>query len=339
MMRLEGTQMDIRPDRIMELTWAHVPQRALTAAVDLGLFTHLAGGARTAGEVAVVVGASERGVRMILDALAGLGLVGKSDGEYRLTPESETFLVQGGERYLGSFVQHSNLLWDNYRDLTDIVRTGRPKIAVDEHDDGEEFFTKLVTQIFPGTHAQALAAAEGLGVGRKLRGLTVLDVGAGAGAWSLAMLKHDPTARAIAVDWPHVLDITRQYADRFGFADRYQYVAGNLREVDFGEGCCDLAILGHICHSEGPERSRDLFSRLHRALRPGGRLMIADMIPDEERRTELFPLLFAINMLVHTVDGDTFTLSEYRQWLTEAGYGKIETIPTPGGSPVIVAER
>jgi ubiquinone/menaquinone biosynthesis C-methylase UbiE len=266
-------------------------------------------------------------------------LLTKNGAAYGLTPEVETYLVQGKEKYLGPMIQHTDLLWPTFGRLTEAVRTGQPQRAVDEEAQGEEFFVQLVPMIFTLTYPQARAAAAGLGVGDGWTGLTVLDVGAGSGAWSLAMLERDPTARSIAVDWPPVLEVTKQFAQRFGLADRYEYLAGNLREVDFGEACCDLAILGHICHTEGAENSQRLFRRLHRALRPGGKLLIADMIPDEERRSAVFPLLFAINMLVHSVSGDTFTQSEYTTWLRDAGFTDVWTLENPGPSPLLVAEK
>lgn len=331
--------MNVRPDQILEIGWAHVPQRALTCAIDLSFFTHLADGPLTAAELAAAAGAQERGARMVADALASLGLLTKEDGRYGLTPETETFLVEGKETYLGGLVQHSNMLWDNYAKLTETVRSGRSPVQVDHAEEGEDFFVELVPQIFGSSFYQARSAADDLGIGDKRKGLTILDIGAGSGAWSLAMLERDPTARAIAVDFPHVLDVTRRFTDKFGCTDRYEFRAGNFREVDFGVDSCDLAILGHICHSEGAEMTQVLFERVHRALRPGGELLIGDMIPDEERRKEVFPLLFAINMLLHTELGDTFTLGEYTTWLEAAGFAKVRTIGGDLPSPLIVGTK
>jgi len=331
--------MDVTPQRIMQIGWAHVPQRALTSAVDLGFFTQLDKGCRTAAEVAAAAGASERGTRMVLDVLAALGLLTKSDGGYANTPETATFLVRDKPTYLGGLVQHTNQLWSNYGHTTEAVATGQPPVAVNTQDGGEEFFVELVPQIFGNSYAQARAGAAALGIGDSWTGATVLDIGAGSGAWSLACLERDPTATAIAVDYPHVLNVTRQFAERFGCVDRYEYREGNFREVDFGTESCDLAILGHICHSEGEAYTKLLFKRIYAALRPGGKLLIGDMIPDEGRCTETFPLLFAINMLVHTEEGDCFTLGEYRAWLAEAGFGSVETIANPGPSPLVVAVK
>lgn len=331
--------MEPPPDRIMQIAWGHLAQRTLTAAVDLNLFGHLASGARTAAEAAHASGASERGVRMVLDALTAMGLLAKDNDGYQLTPETETFLVPGSQAYLGGLVQHVDLLWETTGRLTEAVRTGLPQCAVDLRDDGESFFAQLVPLIFGMSYGSAQQAAAGLGVGDTWCGLTVLDVGAGAGPWSLAMLQRDRSARAIAVDWPHVLEVTRRYAADFGCLDRYEFRAGNLREVDYGESCCDLAILGHICHSEGAQHSRELFAKLKRALRPGGKLLVADMVPDEARREAAFPLLFALNMLLHTTEGDTFTLGEYTAWLEGAGFARVETLANTGPSPLIVATR
>ncbi len=331
--------MDVTPERIMQFGWAHVPQRALTCAIDLGFFTHLDHGCRTVTDVAAAAGASERGTRMILDALSALGLLVKSDGGYANTPETETFLVRDKPTYLGALVQHTNQLWGNYGHLTEAVTTGRPPVAVNTQQDGEDFFVELVPQIFGNSYAQAKAAAAGLGLGERWTGAVVMDIGAGSGAWSLACLERDPTAKAIAVDYPHVLNVTRQFAEKFGCADRYEYREGNFRDVDLGADSCDLAILGHICHSEGEAYTKLLFRRIHTALRPGGKLLIGDMLPDEDRRSETFPLLFAINMLLHTEEGDCFTLGEYTAWLHEAGFSSVETIENPGPSPLVVASR
>ena len=120
------------------------------------------------------------------------------------------------------------------------------------------------------------------------------------------------------------------------------YSAGNIRQLRFGRNQYDLAILGHICHSEGPEHTRRLFRKVSTALRPGGRMLIADMIVDEGRRGaggRVFPHLFAVNMLINTDEGDAFTLSEYRKWLTQAGFGRIRLIDVGGGSPEICVKK
>ena len=123
--------------------------------------------------------------------------------------------------------------------------------------------------------------------------------------WGIAVAEADPEAHVTAQDFPALFDLTRHYTERHGVADRYDYLPGDLKTVDFGEERFDLALLGNIVHSEGVDSSRNLFGRLHKALKPGGRIVVIDMIPGDERTGPPFPLLFALTMLLMTEKGGT----------------------------------
>ena len=92
-----------------------------------------------------------------------------------------------------------------------------------------------------------------------------------------------------------MFETTREYLKRHGVEDRYDFLPGDLKQVDFGEDRFDLALLGNIVHSEGERSSRDLFKRLRTALSPGGRLVIIDMVPNDERTGPPFALLCALH--------------------------------------------
>jgi ubiquinone/menaquinone biosynthesis C-methylase UbiE len=160
-------------------------------------------------------------------------------------------------------------------------------------------------------------------------------VACGSGVWGIAVAEADPTARVTMQDFPGVLNHTRKYVQRHKVADRCDYLAGDLKKADFGSERYDVALLGNIVHSEGEASSRDLFRRLHRALRPQGRLVVIDMVPNDERTGPPVPLLFALNMLVNTAEGDTYTLAEYTHWLKEAGFARIETADIGSHSPLV----
>ncbi|MDQ3918494.1 MAG: methyltransferase domain-containing protein, partial [Acidobacteriota bacterium] len=120
---------------------------------------------------------------------------------------------------------------------------------------------------------------------------------------------------------------------------RFDFLAGDLKEVDFGESQYDVALLGNILHSEGEESSRDLLRRLHRALRPGGRVVVIDMLPNDARTGPPYQLIFALNMLVNTERGDTYTLAEYTCWLNEAGFPRVETADIGSHSPAVIGQK
>jgi ubiquinone/menaquinone biosynthesis C-methylase UbiE len=208
-----------------------------------------------------------------------------------------------------------------------------------EKDHGAEFFEKMVTQIFPMSYPCAKAAAFALNVGSAWKNHNVLDIAAGSGAWGIAFAEIDRGTKVTALDLPNVLEVTKKTVNKFDLGKRFSYLPGDLRDVDFGENSYDLVILGHICHSEGEEKTRELLSRVHRALKCGGKVLIAEMIADDERKKDVFPLMFAANMLVNSTDGNTFTMAQFREWLNEADFSGMSIIEAPGPSPLIVAGK
>jgi 2-polyprenyl-3-methyl-5-hydroxy-6-metoxy-1,4-benzoquinol methylase len=332
------------PERIMQLAFGFAPTFALASALDLRLFTHIAKGQATVPALAGATGASRRGLPMLLNTIVALGfLTREGEGEnarYGLTPEAEAFLVEGKPGYHGSFLTlHSRRMAESWLKLTDCVRTGQPVTAVDKPEVGKEFWGELVDSLF----AMGYPAAKNLsGELRRLHPngtLRILDIAAGSGVWSIAAAQDDPRVQVVAFDLPDTLPHTRQWAERCGVIDRYEFRPGNIREDDLGNAEFDVAILGHICHSEGVANTRKLLAKVARALKPGGTIAIPDMLPDDDRRGPAFPLLFALNMLVHTTEGNTFTFAEYDAWLKEAGFKDTRPLPGPSFSPLILATR
>lgn len=329
---------ELNPGKIFDTCYAFAQSRVLATGVDLRIFTHIANGRHTALEVAKAAQADQRGVEIILNSLVALNFLTKSGNTYGLTPLSSNFLVEGVPNYYGDFVRHLDLVWDTWKNLTETVRSGKPFSFIDR-EEGEKFFDKLVPLLFSLSYPAAKSAAEKLEVGNTWKNLNILDIGAGSGAWGIAFAERDAGTKITAQDWPDVLKITREFVDKYNLNKRFSYLPGNLREMQFGQNSYDLIILGHVCHSEGAENSRILFSRAYNSLKKGGKLLIAEMIPDDNRSSAVFPLLFAVNMLVHTTEGNTFTMAEYKEWLLNAGFRSITTIDAPSPSPLIVARK
>jgi 2-polyprenyl-3-methyl-5-hydroxy-6-metoxy-1,4-benzoquinol methylase len=329
----------LSPIRIIDDLWGAWKARALVAGVELDVFTHIAAGKCTTEEIAFATEASERGITFLLDALVAMGYLQKSGRRYRLRPLAAKYLVRGKERYLGRSAALLPVHWESWGHLTEVVKSGLPVQAIDQVDRAKEFFPKLVEAIFSNNYFSARLAVRSLPqkVRRGLR--RILDVAAGSAAWSIPFAQAIPGARVTALDLPEVTPVTRQFAQRFGVAARYDYLEGNLRELDFGRGAYDLVILGHILHSEGRERARQLLARSAAALRKGGLLLIAEMIPNDQRTGPLIPLLFGLNMLLHTEQGDAFTLRDYRGWLRQIGLRNVRTIKIPAPSPLILATK
>lgn len=156
--------------------------------------------------------------------------------------------------------------------------------------------------------------------------------------WGIALAQRSKSVTVTPVDWPKVLEVTRATATKFGVADRFTFVGGDLDAADFGKGH-NVATLGHILHSEGPERSKSLLKKTFDALVPGGTIVIAEFLVDRERKSNMMGLIFDVNMLVNTTAGQTYSFEEISAWLKETGFVNPRQVPAPGPSPLIFANR
>jgi hypothetical protein len=329
----------VTPDRIQQLAWGYTAPMILEAAVRLRVFDALDAGPKTAPQVVAQTGASPRGVRLLLNALVGLELLAKKGDAYALTPESAAYLVSTKPEYRGGMLRHaSGHLMPHWLKLTDAVRTGKPPISVNQEKTGGDFFHEFVEDMFPLGYPSAKALADHLLAKAPAGPYRVLDLAAGSGVWSIALAEKSPQVQVTVVDWPAVIPVCQKVTARRGVGDRYRYVPGDLLKADFGAGY-QAATLGNILRSEGEARSRALLKKTFAALAPGGVIAIAEMTPNEDRTGPSFALIFAVNMLVHTDEGDTFTFGEISAWLREAGFVNPRQLDMPGPSPLILANR
>ena len=323
----------------MQFAWGYAPTLIIEAAVRHGIFDLLDKRPLTAAQVAAKSGASQRGVNAILDVLVSFHLLQRKGNRFALTPESATFLVSTKPAYYGMFFRHaSGQLIPGWLQLTEIVRSGRPAAKVNARKEGAEFFAKFVESLFPLSFPAASALGHHLGFPKASAPVSVLDIGAGSGVWGIALAKQSPQVRVHAVDWPQVLKVTRRVAQKHGVAKRLSTAPGDFFEADFGKGH-RLATIGHILHSEGRDRSRRLLKKVFDALAPGGTVAIQEFVPNDDRTGPPNALIFAVNMLVNTEAGDTFTFAEMSQWLRKAGFKNPRLLDVPSVSPLILADK
>lgn len=333
-------QKQVTPERIMQMAWGYAVTMILEAAIRNKVFDTIDSGPKTVDEVAAASGASQRGLRSIMNALVGVELLKKNGGDkYELTPESAAFLVSTKPSFMGGMAAHtSHQLMPPWMQLSDVVATGKPATSVNRQDGGEAFFQELVGNIFTMSYAPAKALAQHLAFGDSGAPVRVLDLGAGSGVWSIALAQSSPRVKVTAVDFPGVLPITRMHADRFGVGDRYTMVAGDLGTVDFGKDH-NVITIGHILHSEGEQRSKKLLKKCFDALAPGGTIAIQEFLVNRDRTGPPMSLIFAVNMVVNTDDGDTWSFEEISGWLKEAGFTNARQLDSPGPSPLILANK
>jgi SAM-dependent methyltransferase len=330
----------LTPERLQQFGFAYAPPLIISAAVNNKVFDALQCGPKTIDQVKKETGTSRRGLRAIMDTLVGLELLKKDrQSRYSLTQESEAFLLTGKPGTLaGFFGAILPVMISRWLRLTDVVRNGQPAVAVNQETEGTEFFSQLVETIIPMSYPSAQKLANHLNISKAKDGLRVIDLAAGSGIWGIALAQESPRVRVTAVDWAGMIPTTKRITGKFGVRDRFDFVDGDLSEAKFGNGH-DVATLGHILHSEGEERSQRLLKKVFHALKSGGTIAIAEWLVNDDRNRPLPSLMFAVQMLVNTEKGNTFSFNEIKKWLEDAGFRKVRKLDAPGPSPLILATK
>jgi C-methyltransferase len=313
----------------------------LQAGVHLGVFDALADGKDDVAGISGRIGASERGTRILLDALSVFGLV-DADGGYKLTPLADAFLVTGRPSYLGGMVNilAGDWAWTGYPRLADAVRTGGTVLEEDAETPGHSFWETFARSspgiAIPASHALAEVLAPWA---ESRETLEVLDIACGSGLFGLTIAERFQHAHLTLLDWPNVLAITRGTVEQKGLLDRTSFVEGDVFGVPLG-GPYDLVVASHIFHHFSEERCLELLRRLSSALKPGGRLAINEFSAAAPVSEEPFPRLFSIIMLVWTQEGEAYPVETYRRWLKASGFSP-PAVHQGAGMPsrILIAER
>lgn len=320
----------------MGFAFGFVPSMAVSAALDLGVFDAIDSGSRTLQAIASATSASQRGLQPLLHTLASLGLLEVQGDQYQLASDTELFLLKKSPAYLGGVLVHQTRMVAEWAKLAETVRQGKPNHAIEGDEDEGEFFAAFVDGLFNLNWPAAQAVAAQL----PATASQALDVGCGSAVWSLALAQRAPQLQTVAVDRAVVLErVTRPFTERLGCADRYEYRAGNFRAIPFEEEHYDVAFLGHILHSEGRAASHTLLQRLCKALKPGGTLVIAEMVAGQPRESDVFSNLFDLNMLIWTEDGTVFDSSELEEMCRAAGFSETSWVHGPSAYPLLLARR
>lgn len=301
---------------------------AFKAAVELELFTKIGEGNRTAADIAASTAAAERGIRILADTLAVLGLLTKDGNEYSLTADSAFFLDKNSPAYMGSAVEFlmGPTQMRGINDLTNAVRKGGTTVTGDGSVDPESpmwvtFARAMAPIMFPS--AEAIAANLGYPVDAKLK---VLDIAAGHGIFGIMVAKAFANAEIYALDWPNVLTVATENAEKFGVVDRHHLIPGSAFDVDFG-GDYDVVLVTNFLHHFDEETCTNFMKKVNAALKPGGKAVTLEFIPNDDRVSPPSEALFALIMLAATPAGDAYTLKELTTMFDEAGFSRNEHIP------------
>lgn len=318
------------PDDLNDLARGFMPTRVVLTALELDLFSEVGAGA-TAASVAAKLKTNERATETLLNAVASLGLLKKTDGRFECTPVTARFFSAGSKDNAQPGLLHTAHLWENWSKLTEIVKSGTVTRAPRSLKGTKDFITAMHRNA--GERARLVLKAVGTeGVRR------ILDLGGGSGAYSIAFAKASAAIESVILDVPEVVGLTKEYVDRAGVASQVKIRPGDMLSSPL-DGGYDLVMLNAICHMFSPEQNRAVLKRAFEALAPGGRILIQDFILNPDKTSPRLAALFAINMLVATKDGSTYSEPEYEGWMREAGFSEVERVRLHGPSDLMVGRK
>jgi len=295
--------------------------RAILTAAELDCFSLLRREAMSAPDLAARLRSDIRATTRLLDCLVTFGLLEKEAGLYRTTDRGSLLSSDHAES-VRPMALHLNRLWRSWSDLSEAVSRGRNPRHAPVTDEGGEALEAFIGAMHVAGRG---LAAEIAAICRPGRFRRLLDIGGGSGTYTVAFLNENPGLRAVLFDLPDVISLARARLRAEGLLDRADLVAGDFYADDLPGGC-DAALLSAIIHQNGPEQNLDLFRKIRGALVPGGVLIIRDHVMDEERTAPPAGALFALNMLVATEAGDTYTFPEIRETLLEAGFRDVRLL-------------
>lgn len=322
-------------DDLLNLARDYQPACVLAAAAELGLFERLGNAGTTAEAVAEHVGADIRATTMILDALAALAIIEKRRERYHLSQPTARLLTAESRETILPMLQHQANCMRRWTQLAAVVKTGRhperrPSIRGEEGDQAS--FIQAMTVVSEPIASQLVEELR-LPSFRHL-----LDVGGASGTWTIAILQAHPDATATLFDLAHVIPMAEEPLAAAGVRERVHLVAGDFTTDPLPSGA-DLAWVSAIVHQNSREENVRLFKSIAHALTDQGRLLIRDVLMDDGRTTPIMGALFAINMLVATEGGGTYTFNDLREDLEAAGFTEIEVLRRDEGMNSVLGAR
>lgn len=339
---LAEAKTQLPPIQLMQVLHAPWAAHALRASVELDLFSVIKQGKKTVSQIAEQAKIDPRGAEVLLNALVGLGFLSKQEDKFENTELSQSYLIPNTPLFMGHYIKLNAEMQKAWYQLADVIRSGKPVMEVNQQIVAEEFFPALASAIFPLNLFNASVVARELKIDKLPKGSRVLDVASGSAVWSIPFAQANPEIFIDALDFPQVLNVTKEFTHKFNVDSRYKYIGGDWHESKLESNSYDVVILGHILHSEGRVRSEQLIAWCHEILKPGGQLVIAEFFVDREKTGPVPPALFAINMFLATANGCVFSQEELESILKSKGFSNAKRLEMPGygkDSPILIASK
>jgi SAM-dependent methyltransferase len=325
--------------QLREMARAFRQGQVLLTCVELGVFEALAGRRAAADEVAGATGTDGRGMELLLNAAAALGLLEKRESLFANTPLAETCLLPGGPGAMARSLGLERAFYRRWRLLADAVRTGSRPEDNRRDEQPDEWVRNFVYALYDMARPIAPFIADALTLPED-RPLHLLDVGGGHGGYSLALARRYPLLTATVFELPRVVPVAREIIEQAGLSDRVVVQEGDFQREGLGQGY-DVALVFGVLNGEPPDGRPALIRKVFEALNPGGQIVLREFVLDSDRAGPPEATLFALQMLLATEAGGLDTRDDWADWLAAAGFASPYTIELPAcvGSNLTIAVK
>jgi len=342
-MELSSDEMQLLDDRpLMDVSFGIYVNAAIMVAHKLKLFPLLASGPQTLPDVCAALGIKPRPARAILAASSAQGFVRVSGESYSLTPLAEKYLVETSPTYFGFLwdltigVADDNLSFSSVErgvltDAVQVVQDEHVFQTVAEQAEMARAFTRGMHSLSVGPGLAWPQAIELSGTER------MLDVGGGSGAHAIGAVTRWPHLRAIVLDLPPVCEVAGEFIAKGGLQDKIETRSGDIFEDPFPEA--DLHFYSNIYHDWSREKGVVLTQKSFRSLPAGGRIVVHEMLLDDDKAGPLTTAGYSIGMLLWSADGGQYSGQELTEMLAEAGFRQIETRSTFGYNSIVTGVK
>ncbi len=322
------------PDNIREIAYSFQESRILLSAFELKIFTIADKHMISSDEMSKIINTDSRATDRLMNALCGMGLLRKVKNKFYNTGISSKYLVEGKPDFMGNLF-HTNHLWNTWNYLTGSVKKGS-SFAGDQNKEEKD---NWVESFIAAMHYRGVKQAKLLAMMIDLANTKkMLDVGGGSAAFSMEIVKRNPAIKAVILDLPHVIPLTKKYVEQEGLTNNFDFIEGNYLSRDFGKDY-DIILLSAVVHINSYDQNKMIIRKCADALNQNGMVVINDFIMNEDRTQPYQGAIFSINMLVGTAAGDTYTEEEIKEWFNSAGFSKVERKKTSFASDLIIGTK
>jgi ubiquinone/menaquinone biosynthesis C-methylase UbiE len=301
--------------KLKEIVWlrqvsSFSSSRIILTANNFRIFDNLEGKGETVSALSATIATDRRATELLLNSLVAIGLLEKKNNLYRNAPVASKYLIIGKPYYQGDILRHASTLWDNWSGLDTVLKTGKPH---KKSRDNKSFIL--------GMHNLATQKVKEVIKSVDLTGIKcLLDLGGGPGSYSMAFAKEK--IHVTLMDYPDTLRISKKLIKDAGMEKNIKLLPGNFTQDVLG-GNYDMVFISHIFHAYGIADSLAILRRCYDVLHPGGKIAVQDFNLHESKTSPLQGAVFAINMLVNTLEGRSYTPKEMSSWMKEAGFRNI----------------